>query len=301
MTPVAFFIHAITTIRKNGGFFMYTKLMAFMNKPELNDPCTSSLYCALWNDEHISKGMLLSHLNPDEEGATCKHEFVFKSVKWIAEIAPPSQFGKLLDLGCGPGVYAELFAKEGYSVTGVDYSKRSIGYANEQTKLNNSGIEYLYQNYLTIDYTEQFDVITIINKDYAVFSITDRMMLLKKVYQALKPGGKFILDVMTPKRRQKEHRSWHYSESGGFFSEKPHILLEVVYQYDDDDKTELGKSIVITDEDVKCFICPNHYFTKELLVSEIQHAGFNMFEFYGDVAGNSYADTGEIICGVFTK
>lgn len=280
---------------------MFEKLMALMNNPELNDPITSSLYCDLWNDEHISKGMLKSHLDPDEEGATCKHEFVFKSAKWISKIAPPLQFKKLLDLGCGPGVYAECFTKEGYAVTGIDYSKRSIEYADEQTKFNGSNIEYIYQNYLTIDYNQQFDVITIINKDYAVFSITDRITLLKKVYQALKPGGKFIFDVMTPKRRQKEYRSWHYYENGSFYSEKPHILLDALYQYDDNDMTELGKSIVITDEDVKCFVCPNHYFTKESLVSEFRPIGFNMTEFYGDVAGKEYSEAGETICGIFTK
>ncbi len=225
---------------------MLNKLNNYLKKPELNNPSTSSLYHALWNDEHISKGMLKSHLDPDEEGATCKHEFVFKSAQWIAEIAPPSQFGNLLDLGCGPGVYAERFAKEGYSVTGVDYSNRSIGYAREQTKLNGGCIEYHYQNYLTIDYVEQFNVITLINKDYAVLSITDRIMLLKKVYQALTPGGKFIFDVLTQNRRQRETRSWQYFVNGGFFCEKPHILLDAVYQYDDNDKTEIQQSIVIT-------------------------------------------------------
>lgn len=280
---------------------MFEKLIALLKKPDLNAPSINSLYRALWEDEHISKGMLKSHLNPDEEGATCKHDFVFKSAKWIAEIAPPSQYEKLLDLGCGPGVYAELFAKYGYYVTGADFSKRSIEYANEQTKLNNSGIEYLYKNYLTIDYTEQFDVITLINKDYAVFSRTDRIKLLKKVYQALKPGGKFIFDVMTPEKRQKEQRSWQYFEQGDFFNEKPHLLLEAVYQYDNDDKTEIQQYIVETDENVCCYICPNHYFTKELLILEFQKIGFNMFEFYGDIAGKEFSDTGETICGVFTK
>jgi len=279
---------------------MFTKLMALMNKPDLYALSMSNLYCALWDDEHISKGMLEAHLNPDLDAATRNHAFLDKSVNWIAELAPPSQYAKLLDLGCGPGLYAERFAKAGYSVTGVDFSKRSIRYAKEQTALN-SGIEYHYQNYLTIDYTGQFDVITLIYCDYAPLSITDRLMLLKKVYQALKPNGKFIFDVFTPKMRQKESHSWQHYENGDFFSEKPHLLLEAVYQYDDDDKTELHQYIVVTDKDVKCYIVPNHFFTKELLISEIQPIGFNMFEFYGDVAGKEYSDTGETICGVFTK
>jgi len=139
---------------------MYKELMALMRKPELNAPGTIISNYALWVDEHISEGMLKSHINPDEEGATSKYDFVLKSVQWIAEIAPPAQYINLLDLGCGPGVYAERFVKAGYKVTGVDFSKRSIAYAKEQTEFNGSGIEYHLQNYLTIDYTERFDVIT---------------------------------------------------------------------------------------------------------------------------------------------
>jgi len=280
---------------------MNTKLMALMNKPELNTPGTNNLYHSLWDDEHISKGMLEAHLNPDGDAATRNHAFLDKSVNWIAELAPPPQYAKLLDLGCGPGLYTERFAKAGYSVTGVDFSKRSIGYAKEQTELNGSGIKYHYQNYLTIDYTQQYDVITLIYCDYAPLSITDRLTLLKKVYQALKPGGKFIFDVFTPKMRREEDQSWRYCESGGFFSAKPHLLLEAVYQYDDDDKTELRQHIVVTDEDVNCYIARGHFFTKELLISEIQPIGFSMSEFYGDVAGKEYSDAGETICGVFTK
>lgn len=280
---------------------MITKLMALMNKPELNTTSTDSLYRALWDDEHISKGMLEAHLNPDLDAATRNHEFLDKSVKWIAEVAPPSQYAKLLDLGCGPGLYAERFAKAGYSVTGVDFSKRSIEYAKEQSMLSGSSIEYLYKNYLTLDYTQQFDLVTLIYCDYAPLSITDRLTLLKKVYQALKPNGKFIFDVFTPKMRREESRTWHYYENGGFFSKKPHLLLEAVYQYDDDDKTELRQHIAVTDDDTNCYIAQGHFFTKELLMLEVQPIGFSTLEFFGDVAGNGCSETGETICGVFTK
>ncbi len=107
-------------------------------------------------------------------------------------------------MSCGPGLYAERFSSAGYVVTGIDFSKRSIEYAKKQTLLNKSSIEYHYKNYLTIDYLEKFDVVTLIYCDYAVLSIKERHILLKKVYQALKPNGKFIFDVFTPIMRKKK-------------------------------------------------------------------------------------------------
>jgi SAM-dependent methyltransferase len=276
---------------------MFNELKKYTTKPKLYTPSTNKF----WDDEHISKGMLEAHLNPNLDAATRKPEFLDKSVSWISKIAPSSQYKLLLDLGCGPGLYAERFSNAGYSVTGVDFSKRSIAYAKEQTHLNKSNIEYHYQNYLTIDYTEQFDVITLIYCDYPALSITDRLILLRKVYQALKPNGKFIFDVFTPRMRKDESRSWHYCENSGFFSEKPHVCLESVYQYADDDNTELRQYIVIAEENVHCYNIWDHFFTKEALLSEIQCAGFKAFEFYGDIAGKEFSDAGETICGVFTK
>lgn len=276
---------------------MFNELKKYTTKPKLYAPSTNTF----WDDEHISKGLLEAHLNPNWEAASRKPEFLDISVNWISKIAPSSRYKFLLDLGCGPGLYAERFSSAGYSVTGVDFSKRSIAYAKEQTLLNKSNVDYHYQNYLTIDYKEQFDVITLIYCDYAALSIADRLTLLRKVYQALKPKGKFIFDVFTPLMRKNETCSWGYHEEGGFYSEKPHICLESVYQYDDKDNTELRQSIVINEDTINCYNIWDHFFTKEALISEVQPAGFKSYEFYGDIAGKEFSDTGETICGVFTK
>lgn len=95
---------------------MNHELFQYMKRPELYAKSTAKF----WDDEHISKGMLEAHLNPDWEAATRKLDFVNASVDWITKVAPVSQYTKLLDLGCGPGIYAEKFYQKGYEVTGVD-------------------------------------------------------------------------------------------------------------------------------------------------------------------------------------
>ena len=84
-----------------------------------------------WNDEHISKQMLKAHLNPEFDGASRKLDFIEKSVSWIVELVSPSSYPFLLDVGCGPGIYAEKFTQMGFHVTGIDFSNRSINYANQ--------------------------------------------------------------------------------------------------------------------------------------------------------------------------
>ena len=276
---------------------MLNKMAKHLSKPELYAPSPDSF----WDNPHISEIMLDVHLDPVSDSATRKHEFVDMSVEWISDIAPPSKYPSLLDLGCGPGVYAERFHSAGYSVTGVDFSERSIRYAEVQAALCKTNIEYLHQDYLTIDYAERFNIVTLIYCDYAALSVTDRRTLLGKVYQALKPGGKFIFDVFTHKMRKAENRYWYYSENGGLYTDEPHICLESVYQYEDDDKTELRQSVVITENDVHCYNIWDHFFSKDEIISELQPVGFSGYEVFGDISGKEYSESGETICCVLTK
>ena len=69
---------------------------------------------------------------------------------------------QLLDLGCGPGIYSELLYDKGFSVTGIDFSKRSIEYAQNHARETNRKIRYSYQNYLEMNYENEFDVIILI-------------------------------------------------------------------------------------------------------------------------------------------
>jgi len=117
----------------------------------------------------------------------------------------------------------------------------------------------------------------------------------------LKPGGKFIFDVFTHKMRKAENRYWYYSENGGLYTDEPHICLESVYQYEDDDKTELRQSVVITENDVHCYNIWDHFFSKDEIISELQPVGFSGYEVFGDISGKEYSESGETICCVLTK
>lgn len=277
---------------------MLEKLLSYVSKkPDIYEPSTSKF----WDDEHISKGMLEAHLNPEWEAATRNHNYVSKSVEWIASIANPMDYKMLLDLGCGPGLYAEKFHKIGYRVTGIDYSRRSIDYAVNNAKLNGLEISYKYQNYLDIIYQEEFDVITLIYCDFSVMSGYDRNRLLRSIYQALKPNGKFILDVFKPKHHEgrKESKDWYYSK-GGFWSEKEHICLNSFYRYDER-STMLEQTIVITNDSVECYNIWDHTFDKEELEADLVKAGFDSVDFYGNVAGDVYQSDGNLMCAVAKK
>lgn len=70
-----------------------------------------------------------------------------------------------------------------------------------------------------MSYESEFDFATFIYCDYGALSTEDRGLILQKIYTALKPGGKLLLDVfsMQKYKRFKEYRVWQWHEHGGFW------------------------------------------------------------------------------------
>lgn len=147
------------------------------------------------------------------DGASRKLSTIEKSAAWICGRCSGAKDKKLLDLGCGPGIYAELLYDQGFAVTGIDFSKRSIAYH--------------YQNYLDMDYENAFDIAILIYCDFGVLSPQKRRTLLTKVHRALKKDGILILDVLhTPYRDSfREMQSVQYEE-GGFWSPEPYAVIQ---------------------------------------------------------------------------
>lgn len=276
---------------------MLEQLFSFIQRPELYQSSTSKF----WDDEHIFKGMLESHLDPDWDAATRSHKFVDKSVDWIVSILPPKKYPKLLDLGCGPGIYAEKFYEKSYCVTGVDFSERSINYAETNAQMKNMDIKYHLQNYLQLSIKDEFDIVTLISCDFGVLSDDNRSLLLRKIHSALNSNGALVFDAFTPRyyKGKPEAKSWEYCQSG-FWKEAPHICLNSLYRYDDSN-TFLNQTITITADSIDCYNIWEHTFTTEELKRDLVAAGFTKVDFYGDIAGAKYDSDGEIICVVAQK
>lgn len=274
---------------------MNHKLMEYIQRPELYAPSTANF----WNDEHISKSMLEAHLNPELDAASRKEEFIDRSVAWICGLAPSDSFPRLLDLGCGPGLYTTRFHRQGYQVTGIDFSKRSIEYA-KSTDIKQE-IRYHYKNYLTIDYQQEFDVITLIYRDFSVLSEVDRKQLLHKISRALKPGGKFIVDVTLPNQYKgvEETKSWSYQESG-FWCREPHLCISAFYRYDDSN-TFLNQYVLVTEEEIHNYNIWDHAFTNDELERDLAEAGYLTIDWFGDAAGADYLEDGSCMCAVAQK
>ena len=280
---------------------MFKELSALLKRPALHEQGTAHQR-EIWTDEHISKGMLQAHLDPMVNAATRPHAHVQEIVSWISSVAPPKKYPALLDLGCGPGIYAELFHKAGYKVTGMDFSKRSIDYAINSAQEKNLPISYIFQDYLALNFNAEYDIITLIYYDFGVLTPENRAKLLAKIHAALKPGGLLIFDVFTPEQNagREESTSWEYVTESGFSYPHPHICLDSFYKYEDN-RIVCSRQVVVSEQGIRTINIWEHMFTQDELTHELNTAGFVLTRFYGNMTGASFNETGKEMCVIAQK
>lgn len=274
--------------------FQYEALIdAIANPPAAYE--TSGI--PFWDDVHISKSMLAAHLEPDADGASRKHAFIEKSADWIVSLMG-KQGGKILDLGCGPGLYARRFAGRGLCVTGVDFSSRSIAYAKEHCE--GEGHAFIYRDYLTIDYDALYDAAILIYCDFGVQPPENRRALLEKVYRSLNPGGLFIVDAHTAKHYAAftDSLSVEYS-NGGFWRAEPYLCIRRSAAYPD--RNYLEQYTIVTAGGGSTYNIWNHGFEPQEIKGDLLDAGFASVTLYGDAAGAKLTEESLTVCAVCRK
>jgi len=255
-----------------------------------------------WDDPHISAQMLATHLDPNKDAASRRPETIDRSTAWIASTLDLPVGASILDLGCGPGLYASCLARMGFHVTGVDYSRRSIAYATDYANQNGLDITYRYQNYLELVDENLYDAAMLIYGDFCPLNPDERATLLANVTRALKPGGHFVLDVTTRAHRKKygNRKNWYAVETG-FWKPGPHLVLEDGFDYADkehpsDNAIWLDQYIVI-EADGKISVYRNWFqdYIPETITVELEAGGFQVESVWGDLTGQLYSETSEWI------
>jgi 2-polyprenyl-3-methyl-5-hydroxy-6-metoxy-1,4-benzoquinol methylase len=85
-----------------------------------------------WNDEQFSRRMLGEHLSQEHDLASRRSSIIDQHVDWIHRCVLSGRPTRILDLGCGPGLYASRLSRLGHRCVGIDFSPSSTAHAREQ-------------------------------------------------------------------------------------------------------------------------------------------------------------------------
>jgi SAM-dependent methyltransferase len=245
-----------------------------------------------WDDEHISAQMLRFHLDPGSEPASRPHDVIARSVDWIASTLALGEGSTVLDLGCGPGLYALRLARRGIRTHGVDVSRRSVAHARDAAGTAGLPATFDVGNYLTAPLGGPYDAALLIYEDFCALSPGQRGLLLRRARSALRAGGALVMDVTAAPRfdHVRPARRRASDLDGGFWAEPPYEGCHETWTYPEL-RLALDRYTIVKDGHRRQFWNWLHCLTPEQVEQELAAVGFGDVSLWGDAAGAPYDPT----------
>jgi SAM-dependent methyltransferase len=176
-------------------------------------------------------------------------------------------------------------------VTGVDLSPVAIEHARRQAAADGLPIAYELVDYRMLDRTAAFDAALMVFFDFGVLADPDRDEVLRRVHRALRPGGAFVFDILTPRalERRVERRTWVWRPSG-FWRAGPHLELTATYRYPEADAFLTQTAIVDADGRATVYRVWDRGYTPAVLEPVLRARGFALEAVWADLTGTPLDD-----------
>lgn len=230
-----------------------------------------------WNDPGFSQRMLKEHLCQNHDAASRRSEKIDEQVQWIHAEVLSGKPTRILELACGPGLYASRLARLGHPCVGIDFAPAAAAYARDGARNEGLACTYLLQDVREADYGDGFGLAMMISGQFNVFRRAEARRILDRVLVALVPGGLLLLEPQTfatVKDTGKATTSWS-SASGGLFSAEPYLcLLERFWDDTTQTATERYSIIDASTGTVTRHAMTNEAYTDEQFRSVLTDAGF---------------------------
>ena len=219
----------------------------------------------------------------------------------------------VLDLTCGTGRVAIPMAQAGLEVVGIDASSKMLEKAAERFRDGEriqGSAQFVHGNVMDLDLGKEFDLVVIPYNSFLLFlGVPDQRIVLDRVYQHLKPGGRLALDVFTPdlwRLTREDGQLYYRADVTNPESGKRYVLWE---QSSADNLNQIIESRYIIENLTVDGVVERRTY-KDVLFRyvhryEMLHlltlAGFTQAEVYGDFNYGDLLEDSEVMVWVATK
>lgn len=180
-----------------------------------------------WDDPDFSARMLREHLSQSHDRASRRAAIIDSQVAWIHQVLLGAQPRRVLDLGCGPGLYTSRLARLGHACVGLDFSPASIDHAKAEARKEELDCSYQLVDLRSADLRSGFDAVMMLFGEFNTLAPEEAGALLQRVSSALEPSGRLLLELHFEdyvRALGSETPSWS-AQQAGLFSDSPHLTL----------------------------------------------------------------------------
>lgn len=179
-----------------------------------------------WNDPVFSARILKEHLSQDHHLASRKQQAIEAQAAWIHSRYLSGETAAILDLGCGPGLYAELLAGIEHDYLGIDFSPASIEYAS-QKYADDKRFAFVLGDVVEADFGGLHNLAMMLYGEINVFPPANCQRILSKAYDSLTSGGTMILEAQRYEtvKGTGESPTTQVEAEAGLFSDSPYVCL----------------------------------------------------------------------------
>jgi ubiquinone/menaquinone biosynthesis C-methylase UbiE len=174
---------------------------------------------------------------------------------------------KVLDFGCGTGIYTKILKEKGANVKGFDISDSMLKIAKEYCK----GVEFKKGTGNKIPYNEKFDIIL---ASLVIDYFKDWNKPLKEVHRVLNTKGYFIFSMGNP----ITETSIRYKINGKRIKYKG-IPIRILGDYFTEKKIYGTWKNILHNKEVINIKMPTYHKTYETIIKIILNNGFEIVEY----------------------
>lgn len=250
-----------------------------------------------WDEPAFSQRMLDEHLSQTHDLASRRGPLVDAHVGFIQQHLRTGQRARILDLGCGPGLYLHRLARLGHRGHGIDFSPSSIGHAREVAARERLHCSFEQADLREASFGEGFDLALLIYGQFNAFERERGRDILRRAHAALVPGGKLLLEPQDPDAiREAAERTtdWRVVRRGVFAS-TPHLLLHERF-WDEPTCTATDRWYVVDAESaaVQHHAMSTCSYTPDELSALLKTVGFKTVDFHVSLTGKDDTATPEL-------
>lgn len=250
-----------------------------------------------WHEPDFSRRMLREHLDESHAAASRVPTERRLQIDWLWDKLGLRPGDHLLDVTCGPGLYAVEFARRGCRVTGIDFSPASIAHARDLALEEGVADRCLF---VEADVRQMrvepagFDGALLIYGQLAVFTREDAQMLLQAIARALKPGAALAVELLDQDKVDRKESTWWFTDDRGLWGDAPFLHLgERFWIPEEQLSVERFRIIHLQSGEMsEIDLCDQTYAIEEM-VAQMRRAGFSGVEVFRAWDGLALYDAGE--------